>query len=156
MDKLKDLMDGLIAEKSLSFEVLEQLRKVKTESEELVKINLEQQFTIAQKDSKIEDLTQDNAKLSTSILDWNVREQSLITREKAVLDIEHKNEIEQLKATHANKTLEEIKSVVGIVFKNTSVKRNLNGNTPLVTQTGNGYTTVTSGSKYETEEITEE
>jgi len=28
MDKLKELLDGLVAEKSLSFDVLEQLRKV--------------------------------------------------------------------------------------------------------------------------------
>lgn len=122
MDKLKELLDGLVAEKSLSFEVLEQLRKVKTESDELVKENYLLKETVTKQQENISELA---GKLNTQhsvIKDWEIREAELEKREKNVLDIEHKNEIANLKTEHAIGTLNQVKEVVGMVFKNTTLR----------------------------------
>lgn len=132
MDKLKELLDGLVAEKSLSFDVLEQLRKVKTESEELVKANFLFGESIKEKDKLNASLTAEIAKLGAEIVAWKAREESLITREKAVLDIEHRNEIEKMKAEHANSTLNQVKEIVGMVFRNTSIKKAITGTENIV------------------------
>lgn len=153
MDKLKELLDGLVAEKSLSFDVLEQLRKVKAESEELVKTNLLLGEAVTDKDELLTKKDSKILELSNKIGGWINRENSLIEREKAVLDIEHKNEIEKLKATHSESTLTQVKEIVGIVFRNTSIKRSMFGNEACSIPQG-GY--AGSASVNKTEEIKEE
>ena len=132
MEKLKELLDGLVAEKSLSFDVLEQLRKVKTESDELIKVNLDRLEIIKARDTQI---NQDNSKineLNALVNNWQARDNALIKREQAVLDIEHKNEIEKMKAEHANSTLIQVKEIVGMVFRNTSIKKAITGTENIV------------------------
>jgi len=132
MDKLKELLDGLVAEKSLSFDVLEQLRKVKTESDELIKTNLDRLEIIKARDIQI---NQNNSKineLNALVNNWQARDNALIKREQAVLDIEHKNEIEKMKAEHANSTLIQVKEIVGMVFRNTSIKKAITGTENIV------------------------
>jgi len=122
MDKLKELLDGLVAEKSLSFEVLEQLRKVKTESDSLLSENKLLKDTLVLKDEQIARLGETVNTQHLTIKDWEIREAKLEEREKAVLDIEHKNEIANLKTEHAVGTLNQVKEVVGMVFKNTTLR----------------------------------
>jgi len=132
MEKLKELLDGLVAEKSLSFDVLEQLRKVKTESDELIKVNLDRLEIIKARDTQI---NQNNSKineLNALVNNWQARDNALIKREQAVLDIEHKNEIEKMKAEHANSTLIQVKEIVGMVFRNTSIKKAITGTENIV------------------------
>lgn len=127
MDKLKELLDGLVAEKSLSFDVLEQLRKVKTESDELIKTNLLLGESITAKDKIINEKNSEINGLTALVKKWDERDNALTKREEAVLDIEHKNEIEKLKAEHAGKTLGEVKEIVGLVFRNTNVRKTIVG-----------------------------
>lgn len=138
MDKLKELLDGLVAEKSLSFEVLEQLRKVKIESEELIKTNLLLGESILQKDKLINEKNSEINTLTILVKKWSDREDDLIKREKNVLDIEHKNEIEKLKAENSAKTLLEIKEIVGMVFRNTNIRKTITGTENMVIGGGNG------------------
>ncbi len=125
MEKLKELIDGLVTEKSLSFEVLEQVRKVKETSDELIKTNTIQGEQLLEFGKKEKNLLEEISILSKEISGWKVRESSLIEREKAVLDIEHENEIEKLKAKHSSDTLKEVKEVVGMVFKNTVLRESV-------------------------------
>ncbi len=145
MDKLKELLDGLVAEKSLSFEVLEQLRKVKTESEELAKNNFLLGENIKELDIRIQKLTKENTILTTEITQWKADEAGIVVRENAVRDIEHKNEIEKLKATHSESTLNQVKEIVGMVFKNTVVRETVNKNVGhIFSQNGNYPSTHTT------------
>lgn len=128
MDKLKELLDGLVAEKSLSFEVLEQLRKVKTESDDLIGVNLSLSKLLKEGEDIILDNNKRISELNSIVNNWKERESSLIARENTVLDIEHKNEIEKLKATHADDTLKQVKEVVAMVFKNSILRKNIMGN----------------------------
>lgn len=125
-EDLKKLIDDLVLEKSLSFDVMDQVRKIKEQSDNLITENsaLKAQVdsnskSIIEKDNKI-------AELNVTIDDWKKRESSLFTRETIVLDVEHKNQIEQLKATHANETLIQVKEVIGMVFKNTVLRESVN------------------------------
>ena len=127
MDKLKELLDGLVAEKSLSFDVLEQLRKVKTESDELIKTNLLLGESITAKDEIINEKNSEINGLTALVKKWDEKYNAITKREETVLDIEHKNEIEKLKAEHSAKTLQEVKEVVAIVFRNTILRKNIMG-----------------------------
>lgn len=122
MDKLKELLDGLVAEKSLSFEVLEQLRKVKTESDELVKENYLLKETVTKQQENISKLGAEINAQHSIIKDWEIRKAELEKREKNVLDIEYKNQIANLKTEHALGTLNQVKEIVGMVFKNTTLR----------------------------------
>jgi len=149
MDKLKEMLDGLVAEKSLSFEVLEQLRKVKTESEELTRINSELEDRNKNNLNLILEKTTQIGKLTEDIKLWKEREDSLTLREKAVLNIEHKNELEKLKASYAEATKAEIKEIVSIVFRNTTIRETVNKSVGhVVTPPGTSYpTTMTSSDR---------
>ena len=127
MEKLKELLDGLVAEKSLSFDVLEQLRKVKTESDELIKNNLLLGESITAKDKIINEKNSEINGLTALVKKWDEKYNAITKREETVLDIEHKNEIEKLKAEHSAKTLQEVKEVVAIVFRNTILRKNIMG-----------------------------
>lgn len=153
MDKLQQLIENLVAEKSLSFEVLEQLKKIKDQSDFLIKENQDQaekikryQESITEKDSKI-------LELSNKLGDWSHREGELIGREKAVLQLEHEKEISELKVTGAQATLSSVKEIVGLVFRNTSVKKSIYTHKPLIRD---GYSTGNTATESATEEITEE
>src|SRR3990167_1820740 len=136
MDKLKELLDGLVAEKSLSFDVLEQLRKVKTESDELIKTNLLLGESITAKDEIINEKNSEINSLKALVKKWEEKDNAITKREEAVLDIEHKNEIEKLKAEGANKTLGEVKEVVGLVFRNTVLRKHIMSNEPVFNDQG--------------------
>lgn len=152
MDKLKELLDGLVAEKSLSFDVLEQLRKVKTESDELIKTNLLQAKLLEERQLGLDKFAGTVVGLKSEITSWKNREDSLVEREKAVLDIEHKNEIEKMKATHSENTLMQIKEIVSMVFRNTNIRKSITGSGPY----GGGANSCGSGYIDKKEEITEE
>ena len=154
MDKLKELLDGLVAEKSLSFDVLEQLRKVKTESDELIKTNLLLGESITAKDEIINEKNSEINSLKALVKKWEEKDNAITKREEAVLDIEHKNEIEKLKAEGANKTLGEVKEVVGLVFRNTVLRKNILSNEPVFND--QGYQNGNFKSKTINEEVKEE
>lgn len=155
MEKLTALIETLVAEKSLSFEVLEQLNRIKNQSIEVIAENKRLTDLCAEYLKIIDIKTKENIVLSTEIGTWKERESSLVDREKAVLDIEHKIEIENMKTAHAVETLTEIKTLVGMVFKNVTIRQGINksSNIPVSVngQIQNHYTSETYN-KDQTEE----
>jgi len=138
MDKLNNIIEQLVAEKSLSLEVLEQLKRIKDESNILTSENKQHLETIKNYSENNDKLINANKQLSSIIDGWKLRENNLISREKAVLDSEHKNEIQELKANYAISTLQEVKGVVEMVFKNVTVRKSIHKNKSIPVS-NNGY-----------------
>jgi uncharacterized protein YheU (UPF0270 family) len=140
METLKQIIDGLVAEKSLSFEVREQLKKVKDESElaaQQIKTLTEQGKV---KDSQFAELAVKYEKgLERNTELFNLVE-SYKLREKDFEKSEHTLALKNKDVEVSERALQEVKAVVSMVFKNPVVRRSIqsNGNKP----TPDGYNTV--------------
>lgn len=132
--EINKLVEEIIEDDTLSFEVVNRLQKIKEVSvtmEEQLRDNLN---IINERDISIRDLMTDNNKLEN-------RSSELIQREEAVANIEQKNIIAELKVTNSEHTLREIKDIIAMVFRNSTVRETVNKTVGHVTQDSNGYVT---------------
>lgn len=138
MDKLQNIIDGLVAEKSLSFDVLDQLKSVKDESTRLQEKSKETSDLLNSCKNEIEtkrlsivDLESKNKVLIEKIVAYEKREDEL-------KHFEHQKELFSVREQSALNRLNDVKEVFSIVFKNTITRESVtkSTNTPLVV---NGY-----------------
>lgn len=131
MDKLNTLIDSLVAEKSLSFEVVEQLKAVRDEN-----IKLGEELKVSKE--RIRVLEEHNNVLVTKNIELKANEDSVKAREIAVSKIEHEKEIANLKVDFANNRANEVKEIVSLVFKNPIIRKTAYNSIPVAVDGGNG------------------
>ncbi len=140
MEGLQKMIDQLVAEKSLSFEVLDQLKKVKEESEEAQDTIKNLELNINIQKTKNDELTKivlegeaKNAKLAEELEYYKGRDAQYVKSE-------HTLELKDKDVIAANNTLYEVKEIIGMVFKNPTVRKTVIGSIP-VTMGGDRYVT---------------
>lgn len=126
MEKLDKIIEGLVVEKSLSLEVFQRLQEIKSESENVLErnINLEEEINVLKNNNDLYLKTIEDLKFELS--KWIQKESDLVDREKKVLDLEHLIQLKDKDVEIANNVSNAIKDVVGLVFKNTIIRKGIN------------------------------
>ncbi len=153
MDKLLKEIEGLIIEKSLSLEVIQIVGKIKEEHAQLTKENEKLVEEGKEKDNNYLNLKKYTDEIFSKL---NQSEKELSTykdREKEFNNSEHKTALVLKDKESSDRALSEVKEVVGLVFKNTIIRKGINKSTtvPVVV---NGYPqNHTTSESYNEEEI---
>lgn len=131
MEKLNTIIETLVAEKSLSLEVFQQLKEIKEQS------NLVAEENKSLKES-LDRVVKENALIKVELDNFKEKEGALVTRENLVLDTEHKLELKDKEVEKAQAVANTTKEIVGMVFKNVIIRKGINKstNTPVMV---NGY-----------------
>jgi len=122
MEKLNQIIESMVAEKSLSLEVFQQLKEVKEQSDLIAKENTALREASIVTQNTISKLQDDIIKLNHRNAEWAKREEELVTREKAILDSEHQLALKDKDVEKAQAVSNNIKEIVGIVFKNPTLR----------------------------------
>lgn len=153
MDDLLKQIEGLIIEKSLSLDVIEIVRNIQSEHLQLTERNkkLIQDIELRderfnKKDKELEDTLLKLDGVSKELTIYKSREDEFIKSENTIA-------LKNKDVDSANRVSQEIKEIVGLVFKNTTIKKSMFSSEPIVQ---NGYSTGSSITKSENVEIKEE
>jgi uncharacterized protein (DUF342 family) len=139
---LQSAIQGVLTEKALSAEAIEAVKVLIEENKGLK----EQAATMMENFDALQDQCRSLRDVNLELVS---RESAVSARELAVRVRENKADLLDLTVEYERKRLEDIKQVVSLVFKNSSLKKQVFSNVPVAVPTS-GYTTSLNGSSTET------
>lgn len=127
MENLLKQIEGMIVEKSLSLDVIEIVRKIQSEHASLTEQNKFLEKTIEFKGKEILSLQEANTTAQNTIVSLTTKVTGYEQREDEFKKSEHTIALKNKDVDSSNRAIFEIKEVVGMVFKNTNIRKTVTG-----------------------------
>lgn len=143
MQKLTEMIDALVAEKTFSLDGVKAIEALRVSAEGLQK---KLASAIEQSDSYLkgrEEMTALAASRAAEVASWQTREAAISKRELAMTELEKRSAVSDARA-------ETVKECFGLVFRNAVVSETAMRNVPLVQPSPGGGSYVSSGNESET------
>ena len=137
-EQLNEVLQKLLTEKTFSPETLEIVQKLDSDFKSLQEENKKLEEQIKQDGISFSDLKKQKETLELIANEYKERTELLVAREKAVLEIEHDKALLQKDVACHKAVSDNVKEVVGLVFKNTTVRKSVCSNYPVVKRGYNG------------------
>lgn len=142
MEKLTQLIDELVSEKTFNLDAVEGIQKLRERAEALETKSVSLEEKLEKEEGKSVKEIVKNDKLLQELSEWRSRESSLSEREKKITELEKAKAVAQAESATFEKC-------VGLVFRNTMLRKDAFGQVPVADN--NGYTTAQSTSETTTE-----
>lgn len=151
-ETLQQAIQGVLTEKALSAEAISAVQSILEENKTLGEVNK----SLIESAKKIAD---QNIKLTEENTMWKTRAAAVEQKESDVKEREFRQELKDSEVSFTNLRLQDMKEVMGLVFKNTNIRKSITSHVVLPPPTKDQYNNTVYPSASEvndSEVITEE